>query len=404
MRLARDRQVVPALMFHSIGLEKHPWAWNYISESVSTFEQKIALLKARGFTGVFWQEVYDHMVGTRVLPDNSILLTFDDGYLDNWVYVYPILRKYGMKGTIFVSPDFVDRSSAPRYNLDDVAAGDCSADELQVAGFLNWAEMRAMEKSGLIDIQSHAMTHTWYFNGPRIEDFHSPHDVTPYPWLFWNARPDRKSFYLNEDQQEFVPWGFPILEHGKSLETRRFFPDEDAILLFTRFVSERGGREFFSIPAWRNQLDSLRLESFPNGEIPGSYEPDGLMKDRLQNELCRSKELIELNLDKTVDFICWPGGANDEQVQKIARDAGFKSWTLSSRDEGSKRNRPGADPVSIKRIGTSNEVRVRGRTYGSAGANWQLWHVLAHQGSSSHSFLIKVYKSLALLGGMLGRH
>ena len=33
-------------MFHSIGLEKHPWAWNHISEPVATFEAKIARLES----------------------------------------------------------------------------------------------------------------------------------------------------------------------------------------------------------------------------------------------------------------------------------------------------------------------------------------------------------------------
>ena len=129
-------------MFHSVGLEEHPWAWSHISEPVETFEAKIALLRRKGYNGVFWHELYEHMAGRRTLPDNSIFLTFDDGYLDNWVHVYPILKKYGMKGTIFVSPDFVDPSNLVRPNLDDAAAGNVGMDELTVAGFLNWAEMR----------------------------------------------------------------------------------------------------------------------------------------------------------------------------------------------------------------------------------------------------------------------
>ena len=402
--MKRNPNIVPALMFHSAGLENHPWAWSYISEPVASFEAKIARLKARGFTGVFWSDVYDHMAGKRKLAKDSILLTFDDGYLDNWVHVYPILRKYGMKGTIFVSPDFVDPTAGMRPNMEDVAAGHCSAAELQVAGFLSWAEMKEMERSGLVDIESHAMTHTWYFNGPRIKRFHAPHQVTPYPWLFWNSRPERKPFYLNENQQEFVPWGSPILEHGKSLETRRFFPDEDALAIFTRFVTEKGGRVFFEHADWQVELEGLSRQRFPDGRLPGTYESDAAMKDRLLYELQRSKQLIEHNLGKPVDFICWPGGANDERVQQIAREVGFKAWTLSSRDDGSKRNLPGADPLSIKRIGTSNQVIVRGLACGNAGPGLQLWHVLAHQGSLGHLALIKAYKASALLGAMMGRH
>ena len=395
--MTRNKEIVPALMFHSVGLENHPWTWNYISEPLTMFEAKIALLKKKGFEGVFWDDLYEHMAGRRKLPDNSILLTFDDGYLDNWVNVYPILRKYGMKGTIFVSPDFVDPSDEVRPNLDDVAMGRCGRDELTVAGFLNWAEMREMERSGVIDIQSHAMTHTWYFSGPNIVSFHEPHEVIPHPWLFWNARPDRKPFYLNEDQQQLLPWGYPILEHQKSLATKRFFPDEGAVDEITSFVAANGGREFFVRPDWRLALESQVAMTALNGDLPGRYESDEARSTRITDELKQSKELLEKNLEKEVDFICWPGGANDETVQETARNLGYRSWTLSSSSQLEKRNHPGVDPTSIKRIGTSNGIVVKGKRCGTARPFFQVWRILEHQGSTFYWALIKAFKLIALL-------
>ena len=402
LKLTRDKKIVPALMFHSVGLENHPWVWSHISEPLDTFEAKIALLKDKGFTGVFWHELYEHMIGGHTLPDNSILLTFDDGYLDNWVNVYPILRKYGMKGTIFVSPDFVDPSDELRPNLDDVSAGSCELDRLTMAGFLNWAEMREMEKSGLIDIQSHAMTHTWYFSGPEIVSLHKPYEVTPHPWLFWNARPDRKPFYLNEDQQRFLPWGYPILEHQKSLTVRRFFPDDDAVNEITSFVADHGGRELFERRDWRSVLEVWVAKTFDNGSLGGHHESDEARTARITDELQRSKTLIENNLSKQVEFICWPGGANEDVVQSIAKDVGYKSWTLSSRSQLEKRNRPGTDPGSIKRIGTSNVIHVKGRKCGTGGRQYQYFSVVGHQGSAVHAIALKAYKLAALafsLGG-----
>lgn len=390
-------------MFHSVGLEDHPWAWSYISEPLSTFEAKIALLKQNGFNAVFWDEVYEHMAGRCVLPDNSILLTFDDGYLDNWVHVYPILKKYGMKGTIFVSPDFVDPSEDVRPNLDDVNSGRCHVKELSVAGFLSWSEMREMEKSGLIDIQSHAMTHTWYFTGPNIEGFHRPHDVTPYPWLFWNARPDRKPYYLSEDQQDFLPWGFPIFENKKSLEARRFFPKEDSIHAVTNYVADHGADEFFQRSDWRPTLENLVRISFDGGMVPGSFETGDARNARITDELQRSKSLIQNNLSKQVDYICWPGGANDETVQEIARDLGYKSWTLSSASQLDKRNRPGLDPSSIKRIGTSNQIAARGRRCGTGGARQQMLKILEHQGSTWHRVALKAYKLASMVFALGGK-
>lgn len=400
--MTRNTKVVPALMFHSVGLEDHPWAWSHISEPLETFEAKIALLAKKGFSGTFWHELYEHMAGGTALPENSIFLTFDDGYLDNWVYVYPILKKYGMKGTIFVTPDFVDPGDKLRPTLDDIATGGCRSGELQVPGFLNWAEMREMEKSGLVDVQSHAMTHTWYFSGPKIIDFHRPYEVTPHPWLFWNARPDRKPFYLNEDQQEFLPWGYPILEHQKSLAVRRFIPDESAVSEIIDFVDAHGRQEFFEREDWRQRLLGQVAENFANGSLPGHFESDEERRERTTYELLRSKTLIEHHLNKRVDFICWPGGANVEDVHRIARRIGYKAWTLSSVSEIEKRNRPGADPGSIRRIGTSNIIKVKGRRCGFGGAWHQYLQVLSHQGSALHALALKAYKISALamsLGG-----
>lgn len=388
-------------MFHSVGLENLPWEWSYISESLRSFEAKIAGFKRLGFNGILWNELYEYMAGRLELPKNSILLTFDDGYLDNWVYVYPILKKYGMKGTIFVSPDFVDPRTDIRLNLDDVTAGRCKPEELSEAGFLSWAEMREMEKTGIIDIQSHAMTHTWYFSGPKVVDFHRPHDVTPHPWLFWNERPERKPYYLTEDQQRFLPWGYPILENQKSLVATRFFPDPDAMAKITGHVDDQGGADFFERPDWRELLLSFVAKTFDDSKLPGTYESDGERFARINDEVGQSKKLIEENLNKSVEFVCWPGGANAEDVQKMAIDAGYKSWTLDSRTQGGKRNHPGAEPSNIKRIGTSNQVIVKGRQCGSGGAYYQTLRVLAHQGSLRHSLTLKAYKLASLAKSLL---
>jgi peptidoglycan/xylan/chitin deacetylase (PgdA/CDA1 family) len=384
-------------MFHSVGLENHPWKWSQISESIELFESKIRLLHRKGFRGVFWDDVYDHMAGKRVLPDDSILLTFDDGYLDNWVNVFPVLKRYGMKATIFVSPDFVDPSSAVRPNLDDVSAGRCNTDDLKVAGFLSWAEMRQMEESGLIDIQSHAMTHTWYFSGPKIVAFHEPKKVPPFPWMFWNARPERKPYYLNEDQQDFLQWGHPILQFEKSLAVRSFNPDHGSISQITDFVSSNGGREFFMNSNARSELDRFVSNSFLDGQLPGTYESDDARAARIWDEIHGSKARIEKNLMKQVNYICWPGGANDETVQAAAKQAGYKSWTLDSRSQLETRNKPGTDPTSIKRIGTTNTIEVRGRKLGVGGGRLQLARILAHQGSVFASAHVRIRQIAALL-------
>jgi len=369
----------------------------YISEPLDTFEGKIALLKKKGFSGVFWGELYRHMAGKVILPENSILLTFDDGYLDNWINVFPILQKYGMKATIFVNPDFVHPGTALRSCRESNSGKEDSRNSVQPAGFLNWAEMREMEASGLVDIQSHAMTHTWHFTGPSVVDYHRPHDIAPFPWLFWNERPDRKPFYMTEDQQSMLPWGYPIFEHDKALVARRFFPDADAIQKIVQIVDKEGGSTFFDRREWRRNLEERTRSLFRDGVIPGRYESDEEKVSRVEGELTESKHLIEKNLNKEVKYICWPGGANDEFVRRAAAKVGYLSWTLDSRSLLRKRNRPGEDPVSIKRMGTTNQVVMKGRYCGMAGPSYQLLRVTAHQGSAVDKLLAKAYKFAVFL-------
>jgi peptidoglycan/xylan/chitin deacetylase (PgdA/CDA1 family) len=392
MRFLRNPDIVPVLMFHSVGLHDHPWTWRTLSESMDSFERKLVAMKDKGFTTIFWTDLYDYMAGVRALPRDSILLTFDDGYLDNWVIAYPILKRLGMKATIFVTPDFVDPGISPRPTLDDLGRGCRAQDQMQVAGFLNWAEMRAMESSGLIDIQSHALTHTWYFTSPRIVDFHSPQPYAPYPWLMWNAKPDRKPFYLVEDQQPLVPWGHPIFTHEKALVCRRFFPDERRISDITAHVASNGGLAFFQNPDWRDDLYQLLGRLGVADRFPGHYETAAESETRVLAELSTSKRLLEQHLGKVINYLCWPGGGNDETARTAAISANYRSWTLGSKDPVSKRNLPDTDPTSIRRMNTSNQIKLWGRSLGTGDRRYHMFRIYAHQRSLWHTGLLFAYK------------
>ncbi|ARN74090.1 polysaccharide deacetylase family protein [Oceanicoccus sagamiensis] len=398
----RDTSIVPSVMFHTVGLESKPWVWSHISESVDNFEHKLKLLKKYKFNAVTWAELYSYMAGELELPANSIFLTFDDGYLDNWVYIYPLLKKYGMKGTIFVNPDFVDPETTPRANLEDVWAGEVNKSDLFIDGFLSWEEMRQMESSGVIDIQSHAKTHTWYFTGPEVVDLHYKKAIDDHPWLAWNLFPDQKSFYLRDDQQSLVQEGYPVLEHKKSLVAKRFFPDENQLHKVIEHVQAIGTQSYLSQRNWQEKIGAFMRAEFGKEQIDGHYESDEEQVERIYQELAESKATIEKHLGKTVDYICWPGGGNDQIVQDMAVKAGYKSWTLGSQDLSSYRNKPLSNPQYIKRIGSETKLEFRGRIYGY-GSNFSfLLRVLGHQNSTFHSYQYKAYKLVRLIGSYLG--
>jgi len=171
VRSVRNRAIVPALMFHSVGLDSHPWIWSFLSEPVESFAAKVRLLRDRGFTGVFWQDLHGYMEGRTPVAPDSILLTFDDGYLDNWVYAFPILKKYGMRGTVFVNPEFVDPGTEVRPTLDDVWAGRCGMEEraLKPSEIHSTLSDRRLERSPI----SGRSQHTTYV----LADGHVPREI-----------------------------------------------------------------------------------------------------------------------------------------------------------------------------------------------------------------------------------
>lgn len=65
------------------------------------FEQQLKFFK-ENFHVVAMEEVLAVMDNGGALPDNALLLTFDDGYIDNFTVALPLLRKYGMQGSFFI--------------------------------------------------------------------------------------------------------------------------------------------------------------------------------------------------------------------------------------------------------------------------------------------------------------
>lgn len=395
--------IVPVVMFHSVGLESANWVFSYISEPLKTFEEKITALVSSGYRFIFWKDLYNHMSGLRRAPSKSIMLTFDDGYLDNWVYVFPILRKYGVKATIFVNPEFVDPNNNPRSNLNDIWAGKVKKEEIRTLGFLNWQEMRLMEKSGIIDIQSHGLTHTWYFSGPKLIDFHKPGDKK-YPWMAWNMRPDLKPFYIQNDQSSFVPWGTPIYEYEKALICRRYFPPMEVTKKTTAWVKQQGCEDFFQQIGWEKKLRDYHDDIMAKSKDKGYFESSNDYNKRIYQEIKGSKEIIEKKLNKKIDFICLPGGGFNNIVSSLVKKAGYKSWTLSSRDQTGFRNKPGSDPTQIKRIGAFPKYRTRGgRNYGSARTYYFKCGVERHKGSFVYNWLGRGILILAILKSKISR-
>jgi len=125
---------VPILNYHQI----NDTAQNALTVNTEQFETQMKYLAEQGYHSITPSEMLDAWENGSELPEKPVIITFDDGYVDNYSNAFPILQKYNLKATIFLIPDYVN--VYPNY--------------------LTWAQAAEMQRSGLIHFGSHTMNHS----------------------------------------------------------------------------------------------------------------------------------------------------------------------------------------------------------------------------------------------------
>lgn len=142
---AREKQKapvkVPVLMYHSL-LKDPAMEGNYVI-SPRLFEQDLKYLKQKGYTTILMSDLIAFVEKGAPLPEKPVLLTFDDGYYNNYCYGFSLLKKYNMKAVISIIGKQTDRYT--RLNEDRAAYS-----------HLTWDQLRKMAVSGLVEVQNHS--------------------------------------------------------------------------------------------------------------------------------------------------------------------------------------------------------------------------------------------------------
>ncbi len=136
---------VPVLMYHH--LAERPNESTIVTPE--TFEHQLQVISDAGYHTVTVQDLIRYVYSGEELPENPVCITFDDGYLSNYEIAYPLLKKHGMKATIFVIGSSVGCSEYKESGR-------------KIKPHFSWAQAAEMMDSGLIDIQSHTWDmHQW---------------------------------------------------------------------------------------------------------------------------------------------------------------------------------------------------------------------------------------------------
>lgn len=130
---------VPILMYHIILKNSNG---NKYTVSPSDFEKDLKFLDEHGYTTVFMQDLIDYVYDGTPLPEKPVVLTFDDGYYNNYYYIYPLLKQYQAKAVISVVGTYTDQYSE-------------TVDTNVNYAHLSWDNLREMTESDLVEIQNH---------------------------------------------------------------------------------------------------------------------------------------------------------------------------------------------------------------------------------------------------------
>ena len=133
------------LMYHSIGINEVPF-----TVSPSNFQKQMDYLKKAKYNVIPLAELVDLLKKKKDIPRKTVVLTFDDGFEDNYSNVFPLLKRYSFPATIFLATGFVGKKIPNSAGIPLKA--------------LRWEQILEMHNSHLVDFEPHTVSH------PKLSD------------------------------------------------------------------------------------------------------------------------------------------------------------------------------------------------------------------------------------------
>lgn len=129
-----DYIVVPILMYHDIrtsNLGKY-------AISAQEFESDLKYLKENDYTTITMTQLINYVYYNEPLPENPIILSFDDGFLGTYTYAFPLLKQYQMQIVLSITGINVDKQ-----------------DTDSTYSYLSWQQINEMIDTGYAEVQNH---------------------------------------------------------------------------------------------------------------------------------------------------------------------------------------------------------------------------------------------------------
>jgi peptidoglycan/xylan/chitin deacetylase (PgdA/CDA1 family) len=300
---------------------------------VRLFEIHLRVFKSL-FHVLSWEEFKAFLKGDYIPKRRAVFITFDDGYVDNYVYAYPLLKKYNLKAHLFITPSRILNEPLTRPTLEDYWSGKVQLRELlkpkpmweaqkeyflkgESEEFLSWEELRKM--SDVFSFGSHGISHSQGFISEKITDFVDEKNIDRI-YSLWNIySPPKKGFPIFERKSDLVA---PI---GKV---------KREVLEFCEKFPKKG-----------NWKEKLKKELSNNFSTFLEFEGEKQYIERVRNDLKLSKEILEKKLETEIDSFSYPWGDFSEKLLPLVGEFYKYAFTIEKRNVN-----PNDDKLKIPRI------------------------------------------------------
>ena len=132
---------VPIIMYHGI-LKDKKYQGKYVI-SPKTFEKDLQYINDNGYTTIFMTDLINYVYENAPLPEKPIIITFDDGYYNNYLYAFDLVKKYNWKMVLFPIGSCTDKFSE-------------SEDKNANYSHCTWDNLNEMISSGHVEVQNHS--------------------------------------------------------------------------------------------------------------------------------------------------------------------------------------------------------------------------------------------------------
>ncbi len=333
---------IPILYYHRVNRVDARMA-----VSPDRFREQIKSIASRGWRTIGTPELIEFVETGKAPHKKPFLITFDDGYFDNWYHACPTLEKYGMKALVFMvsdwigqglaRPRFQDGGEPPMRDLDQAIKAALTGDR---DDFLNEAEIREMAASGIFEFGSHGSSHRPCFASSQIDR------------LLFSRSPHWTKMALAKGD---IRPGLPIYEWTSAITVPEFIPSSRMKEEIIRHVEHQGGWEAGKNKKKREEIERLMIhwskKSFGLSG-GGRYESEEEALQRISSDLEASRLRLEELTRAPCLALAWPWGQHSRLGIRAAKKAGLKIAFTTRSGATCK----GDHPFRLDRLRVSNKT------------------------------------------------